>query len=194
MMKFLSAAGLRAVAAGALTGAALMTGGGAFASTGQADPLADFLTKYVAWAETIEAEGQERGTPLTAEQLELAKAVGIQHPKKVRLVYADTVPFPVEDPEMRAVGESMGFIGPGVINNAQAFGYTIWIRNGFTMDRPALAHELVHVMQIERSASFGAYAREYVPQLLEHGHSNMPLEVEAYEANRKFAAPEPAAP
>ena len=154
----------------------------------QSDPAATFLAKYIAWAKQIEAQGQERGVPLTPAERRLAAEVGIAHPEKVRLVYVDAVPFPMDDPEMRAVGESIGFIGPGVINNAQAFGYTIWVRRGFTLDTPLLAHELVHVAQIERSASFGAYAERYMRELMEFGHTEMPLEVEAYEANRKYAA------
>lgn len=168
----------------------------AFASGGQAvenkvpdqhaEPGSDFLAKYVAWAKGIEAEGQRRGTPLAAKQLELATQIGIEHPEMVRLVYVDEVPFPVDDDDMRKMGESLGFIGPNITNNAQAFGYTIWVRNGFTLDRPSLAHELVHVAQIERSESFGAYARQYMLELRKHGHADMPLELEAYEANREY--------
>ncbi|MXP10357.1 hypothetical protein [Pseudoblastomonas halimionae] len=154
----------------------------------QRNAAAAFLAKYVAWAKLIEVQGQERGVPLTPAERRLAAEVGIARPDKVRLVYVDAVPFPADDPEMRAVGESMGFIGPGVINNAQAFGYTIWVRRGFTLDTPLLAHELVHVAQIERSASFGAYAERYMRELMEFGHTGMPLEIEAHEANRKYAA------
>lgn len=152
----------------------------------KAEPLAEFLGKYIDWARSIEAEGQQRGTPLTSKQIALARQVGIAHPEKVRLVFVDNVPFPTDDAAMRKVGEDLGFIGPDVINNAQAFGYTIWVRNGFTLDRPRLAHELVHVAQIERSASFEAYVQQYMAELLEHGPMDMPLEVEAYKANEKY--------
>ncbi|MFB0612636.1 hypothetical protein [Aurantiacibacter poecillastricola] len=150
------------------------------------DPQADFLARYIDWAKTIEASGQDRGTPLSSTQLELAREIGIEHPEKVRLVFVDAVPFPTHDEVMREVGEDLGFIGPGITNNAQAFGYTIWIRDGFALDRPGLAHELVHVAQIERSASFGDYVERYMQELSEHGHVDMPLEVEAYAANTKY--------
>ncbi|OWV34188.1 hypothetical protein B5C34_12465 [Pacificimonas flava] len=156
------------------------------APDGQGDQYARFFDKYVEWARTIEAEGQERGTRLTPGQVELGRQIGIEHPERVRLVFVDAVPFPAHDEEMRRIGESLGFIGPGVTNNAQAFGYTVWVRNGFALDRPSLAHELVHVAQIERSESFGAYVRQYMMELIEHGHLDMPLEVEAYEANREY--------
>ncbi|WP_230292828.1 hypothetical protein [Croceicoccus sp. Ery5] len=187
----------RAITASAIIAASLPSGASASAgdtlseATDQRpgeedDGYAGFLAKYVAWSSTVEAEGLEQGTPLTATQIELASLIGIEHPEKVRLVYADAVPFPNEDEEMRKIGENLGFIGPGITNNAQAFGYTIWVRNGFTLDRPSLAHELVHVAQIERADSFGDYVEEYMKQLLEYGHADMPLEVEAYEANREY--------
>ena len=155
---------------------------------GQQDRLAGFLEQYVNWAKATEAEGQERGVPLTPEQLELAVQLGIKHPEKVRLVFVDVVPFPIHDAQMRDAATQMGFIGPGVINNAQAFGYTIWVRKDFVLDRPSLAHELVHVEQIERSASFGSYAKAYMLELLNFGHEKMPLELEAYQANKKFSS------
>ena len=77
-------------------------------------------------------------------------------------------------------------LGISVRDNAQAFGYTIWVRDGFTLDRPSLAHELVHVAQIERSEGFDAFVKRYMMELLEHGHADMPLEAEAYEANQAY--------
>ncbi|MCJ8190032.1 hypothetical protein [Sphingomicrobium aestuariivivum] len=155
------------------------------------DPYAQFLRKYVDWASIIEAEGQRRGTPLTSGQIELARQIGIQRPEEVRIIMVDAVPFPSENEDMRTMGEALGFIGPDVINNAQAFGYTIWVRDGYTLDRPNLAHELVHVMQIEREGDFSVFVRQYMMQLLEHGHMKMPLEIEAYEANEKFGCETP---
>lgn len=153
----------------------------------QADRYGSFLARYAQWVVSIEAEGQERGSPLTPAQREMATEIGIERPDKVRLVLVDAVPFPTEDAAMREIGEKLGFIGPGVVNNAQAFGYTIWVRDGFVLDRPGLAHELVHVWQIERSADFAAYLQEYMGQLRRHGHEDMPLEIEAYAANLKYA-------
>lgn len=150
-------------------------------------PYAAFLARYVEWVETIEVEGQARGVALTPKQIELAARIGIEHPEKVRLVYVNEVPFPSDDPQMRKVGEQLGFVGTGITNNAQAFGYTVWVRDGFDLTWPLLAHELVHVQQIERNSSFGAFVEKYMKQLMAYGHETMPLEVEAYEANRIYA-------
>lgn len=153
----------------------------------QDELLERFMGYYVSWAREIEERGQAIGTPLDLDQKSLAAAVGVKHPEKVRLIFVDEVPFPTENPEIRLAGEKFGFIGPGITNNAQAFGYTIWVRKGFSLDRPRLAHELAHVMQIERSASFAAYAKQYVSELIRFGHENAPLELEAYEANKRYA-------
>ncbi len=151
------------------------------------DPAHKFLEKYVEWAKGIDREGLERGARLDATQLQLAKDVGIKHPERVRLVWVDAVPFPMEDKFMRTIGESIGFVGPGIVNNAQAFGYAIWVRKGFNLDRPNLAHEFVHVRQIEQSGDFGGFVSRYMQQLQEFRHEEMPIEQEAYEANRTFA-------
>ncbi|MGV7120337.1 MULTISPECIES: hypothetical protein [unclassified Sphingopyxis] len=156
-------------------------------SPGRDEFLGRFLDYYVGWAGKIEERGQSTGTPLDPEQTRLALEIGIKHPERVRLVFVDEVPFPTDNPEIKLAGEKFGFIGPGITNNAQAFGYSVWIRNGFSLDRPRLAHELVHVMQIERSTGFAAYARQYVSELLQYGHEKSPLELEAYEANRRYA-------
>lgn len=156
-------------------------------SASQDEFLGIFMAYYVKWAEGVEARGQAAGTPLDPDQARLAAEIGIKHPEKVRIVFVDEVPFPTENPEIKLAGEKFGFVGPGIVNNAQAFGYTIWVRNGFTLDRPRLAHELVHVMQIERSSSFAAYVGQYVSELIQYGHEKSPLELEAYEANRRYA-------
>lgn len=156
-------------------------------SANQEEFLSKFMAYYVKWAEEIEARGQATGTPLDPDQVRLAAEIGIKHPEKVRLVFVDEIPFPTENPEIKLAGETFGFIGPGIVNNAQAFGYTIWVRKGFTLDQPRLAHELVHVWQIERSTSFAAYAGQYVSELIEYGHDKSPLELEAYDANQRYA-------
>lgn len=175
------------IPSGSLWATGQKTGQDKIVSVGQDEFLGKFIAYYVKWAEEIEARGQATGTPLDPVQARLAAEIGIKHPEKVRLVFVDEVPFPTENPEIKLAGEKFGFIGPGIVNNAQAFGYTIWVRKAFTLDRPRLAHELVHVMQIERSPSFAAYAAQYVSELIQYGHEKSPLELEAYEANRRYA-------
>lgn len=73
----------------------------------------------------------------------LASNIGIEHPENVRIVYVNEVPFPYENFALKAFGEAVGLVGEGIINNAQVFGYSIYTRKDFELNRPKLAHELV---------------------------------------------------
>ncbi|RRS08410.1 hypothetical protein EAG18_11835 [Pseudoalteromonas sp. J010] len=147
------------------------------------------LGEYITWAQQIESQGREVGIPLDASGIALAREIGIKHPEKVRIIYLDTVPFPIENKALKAMGESLGFIGEGIVNNAQVFGYSIYVRHGFELNRPKLAHELVHVLQIER-ASFADVLRQHISDMQKYGYENAPLEVEAFKANIKYAIQE----
>lgn len=143
------------------------------------------LPQYIAWAADTEALGLSVGDPLVEEQLVIAKEIGIKSPEKIRLVYVDEVPFPYENFVLKIVGEALGFIGDGIVNNAQVFGYSIYIRRGYPLTTPSLAHELVHVLQIERS-SLEQVITQHFADLVKYGYENSPLEVEAFEANEKY--------
>ena len=145
------------------------------------------LPQYIDWAYETDQKGLKIGTALDKKELLLAAEIGIVHPEKVRIVYVDEVPFPYENFALKFFGEAVGIVGEGIINNAQAFGYSIYARKGFELNRPKLAHELVHVLQIER-ASLDKVVTQHFSDMAEYGYDKAPLEVEAYEANKKFSA------
>ena len=145
------------------------------------------LPQYIDWAYETDRQGLESGIPLNAQELSLAKEIGIQNPEKIRIVYVDEVPFPYENFPLKILGEALGFIGEGIINNAQVFGYSIYVRDGFVLNRPKLAHELVHVLQIERT-SLDLIITQHFSDLAEYGYDKAPLEVEAFKANKKYAS------
>lgn len=87
---------------------------------------------------------------------------------------------------MKILGEALGFIGEGIVNNAQVFGYLIYVRNGFELNKPKLAHELVHVLQIERS-SLEAIITQHFSDLAKYGYGKASLEVEVFKANEKYS-------
>jgi hypothetical protein len=148
--------------------------------------LSQLIGQYIDWAADIDKNGQQQGVALSAAQQVIARDVGVAAPELVRLVQVATVPFPLENPGLKLLGESLGFIGPGVINNAQVFGYAIYVRDGFVMDTPKLAHELVHVRQIEQS-SFQAITLWHLWDLVWYGYKNSRIEAEAFLANEKYA-------
>lgn len=143
------------------------------------------VPQYIDWGYQVEAQGLKLGVPLDEEGLLLAKDIGIQSPEKIRIVYVDEVPFPYDNFALTILGESVGAIGDDIINQAQAFGYSIYVRNDYDLDRPRLAHEIVHVLQIERS-NFRDVTLQHLADLAEYGYDDAPLEVEAFEANKKY--------
>ncbi|MCK0068518.1 hypothetical protein MF542_03540 [Kordiimonas sp. 5E331] len=151
----------------------------------QEQAYAQLLPQYIEWAKDVDKKGLELGKPLNETELKLAKDVGVQYPEKVRVIYVDEVPFPYENLALKALGEKLGLVGPDVINNAQVFGYSIYAREGYKLDRPKLAHELVHVLQIERS-SLDQVIVQHIQDVARYGYRNAPLEVEAFKANIKY--------
>jgi hypothetical protein len=143
------------------------------------------VPQYIEWGYEIETQGLKSGVPLDSEGLMLAKDIGIQSPEKIRIVYVDEVPFPHDNFALKVLGEAVGFIGDNIINEAQAFGYSIYVRKDYEFDKPSLAHEIVHVLQIER-ANFEDVTFQHLSDLAKYGYDKAPLEVEAFEANKKY--------
>lgn len=156
-----------------------------FAAAAQQLPFEQLLKEYIEWAKETDKLGLESGEALDKEGLILAKEIGIQHPEKVRIVYVNSVPYPYENKALKTLGENLGLIGKDIINNAQVFGYSIYVRNGYELDRPKLAHELVHVLQIER-ASLAKVVMQHMQDMTKYDYQDAPLEVEAFKANIKY--------
>ncbi len=146
------------------------------------------LPQYISWAIATDQEGMKIGIPLDEKEILLAEKIGVKFPEKVRVIYVDEVPYPYENEHLKQMGLSLGFIGDGIINEAQAFGYSIYVRKDLNFTYSKLAHELVHVMQIERTGSFSVYSLQYLTDLAKYGYSKAPLEIEAYKANTKYGA------
>jgi len=143
------------------------------------------IPQYIEWGHETEVQGLKLGIPLDEEGLKLAKDIGVKSPEKIRIVYVDEVPFPYDNFALKVLGESVGAIGENIINEAQAFGYSIYVRKDYEFDRPRLAHEIVHVLQIERS-TFEDVTFQHLSDLAQYGYSKAPLEVEAFKANIKY--------
>lgn len=145
------------------------------------------VPQYIAWAHETEKQGQKVGVPLSQRERQLAIDIGIQKPELVRIIYVDEVPFPHDNFALKTLGEALGFVGEGIINNAQVFGYSIYVRHGFQLDKPKLAHELVHVLQIERS-SLDEVVTQHFADMSVYSYEEAPLEAEAFLANEKYKA------
>jgi hypothetical protein len=65
-------------------------------------------------------------------------------------------------------------------------GHAIFLKRGPELrDHGILAHELMHVAQVERLGGLWEFVTTYFDQVVKNGYFNSPLEIEA----RKFAEP-----
>ena len=123
-----------------------------------------------------ERAGSKDGHALDAQQLELARAVGVAEPERVRVVY--TQHFPVASDAALAAQLKTRFGIGGAADGGLTMGHTVFIAEKYAGARWLLAHELTHVAQFER---FGVerFAHDYLTQMLIVGYARAPLEREA---------------
>jgi len=58
--------------------------------------LQTLLPAAIKWAEEHNKKVQKEGIPLTTEQIEIAKQVGVSKPDKVRIQEVEEIPFPAD--------------------------------------------------------------------------------------------------
>jgi hypothetical protein len=66
-------------------------------------------------------------------------------------------------------------------------GYGVFLLDHDKGDPRLLAHELGHVSQYEGFGSISAYLEKYVPELVEYGPENAPMELDASAAADRCA-------
>lgn len=138
--------------------------------------LPELLPRAIAWAEGRAKRAHEVGVPLTLQEVEVARAVGVARPELVRVeMVGDRLPMP-EDPELRAAAVEAGLLGPGMVG--LTLGYSIFICRGHKTRR-LLSHELRHVYQYEQCGSIAAFLPVYLMQVLENGYGNAAFERDA---------------
>ncbi len=135
-------------------------------------PLVPLTVEWLLGVEaTILAEGRE----LTLVEIEDARAVGVQAPEQIRLLFVDVVAQP-EHPVLLAAGRETGLLGEQA--NARTIGYGIEIVNG-AYDRALLRHECRHVYQFERAGSRQEFISDYIKSVLTDGYTDSIFEIDA---------------
>ncbi|CAG23556.1 Hypothetical protein PBPRB1696 [Photobacterium profundum SS9] len=127
-------------------------------------------------------EALDKGLPLSLEELEIAKELGVSSAEKVRVHYVDTLPFP-KDPKLANLASSLGYSSPSM--GAYTYGYGIWMKHREKGFRQLLAHELIHVRQAEE-LGLKEQTRQYLMQLYIFGYRQAPLEIQAYSESEKY--------
>ena len=138
--------------------------------------LPKLLPRAIAWAEDRAAKAAAVGTPLNASELEIARAVGVASPERVRVeMVGDRLPMP-DDADLHAAAVQAGLMGPGMVG--LTLGYAIFICRGHKTRR-LLSHELRHVHQYEQHGSIAGFLPVYLEQVIEVGYGNAPFERDA---------------
>jgi hypothetical protein len=151
-----------------------------------ASPPASIIDQ-VAWLQpgVVEADAwcdrivRERGRPLSVDEIELARMVGVAHPERVRVLVTDAFPKPA-DPR---VARELSRLGPS-FEMARTTGYGIEVKPYYASSRSIYAHELTHVAQYERLGT-ASFDHEYLIELLTVGYARAPLETAA-RANERL--------
>ena len=131
--------------------------------------------KAIAWMAEQEAALLKQGRPLTAEEIEIARRMGVQTPEKIRLLVLAEFPFP-SDPLLAKEARAIGF-GSGK-EGGRSMGYAVLVKPQFRGARWLLAHECVHIAQRERLGLEG-FIRRYLLEMRTAGYEHSPLEAEA---------------
>jgi hypothetical protein len=136
----------------------------------------ELLPLAVAWAQEQERRILTKGFALNAAQRSDARAMGVAHPERVRLLPVVAISRP-EDPVLRAAAESVQIINP--FTRGLTLRYGIYLRADEASDRNLIAHEFVHVAQYERMGGFLPFLRQYIYECLTVGYLESSLEHEA---------------
>ncbi len=130
------------------------------------------------WAEAQEAKILQLGLPIDSRLLlSDGKKAGVAHIDKVRIYSVRLIPSP-DNPLLREACSQINFIPSRMIG--LTLGYGVYIKNSHQKDHALCLHELVHVAQYERFGSIKNFLKQYLFEIIQHGYSTAPLEIEAY--------------
>ena len=139
--------------------------------------LPQLLPKAIDWAEKRSAEICSSGMALTEREKQIAVAVGVTNPKKIRISIVSSIPIP-DDPMLQKVAIETGLLGPDTAG--LTLGYGIYLRADQNSDQ-LLSHECRHVYQYETFGSIKAFMPIYLQQIAQYGYEDAPLEIDARE-------------
>src|SRR5690242_2028909 len=98
------------------------------------------LPLAIAWAEAEAGAAAQSGAPLTSDESQLAREVGVQHPELVRIAFVPKLPEP-QHLQLRLAAQQTGLLGPGMVG--LTLGYAVFIVRGHRTNQ-LLSHELRH--------------------------------------------------
>ena len=138
--------------------------------------VADLLPDAMAWAAAISLTAQKNGVALNPRWVQLAEAVGVQQPEKIRIYVVQEIPRP-GNVELAKKAAQVGLLGPTI--RGLTLGYSVIVLGVHQNNPRVLAHEFRHVYQYEMAGSLEWFLREYLQQVITYGYWNSVLERDA---------------
>ena len=153
--------------------------------TQKVDNLMDEVYKF---AHKSELYAQQHGRKLTPNEVNYAKSLGIKHPEKIRVFMTKELPVP-ENKEVLKGFKELGYDSAFVAGVTYGYGIFIkpsWLPKWLYDTDAILAHELVHVRQVEEAQNYKVFLRRYLIQAFSYEYFAMPYENEAFKSMEKF--------
>jgi len=141
------------------------------------------LAVMCTWSETQQRRILSTGVALDTAQSADAKRIGVAHPERVRLLEVPEMPSPEDSIFTEIVGRAR-LIAPDI--EAITVGYGIYIHSGYWGVRSLVAHELVHVAQVEKLGGIRQFYEHYLGECIQYGYPNGPMEQEAMKMEAAF--------
>ena len=138
--------------------------------------MAELIPDAITWAEAISWNAQKNGVALNPRWVQLAEAVGVQQPDKIRIYAVQEIPRP-GNVELAKKAAQVGLLGPTI--RGLTLGYSVIVLGVHQNNPRVLAHEFRHVYQYEQVGSLEGFLREYLQQIITVGYWNSAMECDA---------------
>lgn len=145
--------------------------------------LDECARRAVMWIGEQQERAQLEGVALSEREQDIARQASVRQVERVRLLPVASMPAP-SDPVLQSAMQATGFwlngaagltLGHAILLLARDEPASTW---GAWRDENLIAHELVHVAQVER-LGLEEFLRLYFEQCLGVGYSQAPLEQQA---------------
>lgn len=142
---------------------------------GEIDWVRKIAPLAVDWAEEVQAGQLSEGRKLSDSEIKLAKSISVSNPENIRIIVTEEFPVP-SNPDLYEVFQTYEIDSSNTAG--MVLGYAVFIKPGYEDDIQLLAHEFVHVHQVE-SLGPRPFFVTYFAELKMYGYMAAPLETNA---------------
>jgi hypothetical protein len=136
----------------------------------------------ISWFAQNEVSMLAQGRVLTPKESSAAARAGVKSPEKIRVVLLKNFPMPQD------VATRDELVALGVGSNeavGRVMGYAVLLKPESASDTETMSHEFVHIAQQERLGRNG-FIKRWLVELKMVGYRSSPLELEAFQRQRRF--------